>query len=124
MAAMDSSAPTVPPAAAPAPVAAYAVAAAPAVPRAAAHAVAAAPAAMAAATVVPASGAATMLMPRAACSGACTSIVWKDFKRLQIHGEVKAQCLHCHKQFGAKSKNGTKHLYDHLKICKLKRDPR
>ncbi|CAN6319333.1 unnamed protein product [Urochloa humidicola] len=50
-----------------------------------------------------------------------TSAVWKEFKRLKVRGEVKAQCLHCHKQLGGKSKNGTKHLHDHLKICTLKR---
>jgi hypothetical protein len=40
---------------------------------------------------------------------------------VKIAGEVKAQCLHCHRQLGGKSKNGTKHLHDHLKSCSLKR---
>ena len=50
-----------------------------------------------------------------------TSIVWNDFKKVKVCGIVKAQCLHCHKQLGGKSINGTKHLHDHLKICTLKK---
>jgi len=50
-----------------------------------------------------------------------TSVVWKDFKKVKVCGIVKAQCLHCHKQLGGTSKNGTSHLHDHLKICTLKR---
>ncbi|XP_062224437.1 uncharacterized protein LOC133922951 [Phragmites australis] len=50
-----------------------------------------------------------------------TSVVWKEFKKVKVLGEIKAQCLHCHKQLGGKSRNGTKHLHDHLKICTLRR---
>jgi hypothetical protein len=50
-----------------------------------------------------------------------TSIVWKDFKKVKVCGEVRAQCLHCHRQLGGKRKNGIKHLHDHLKSCSLKR---
>jgi hypothetical protein len=50
-----------------------------------------------------------------------TSVVWKDFKKVKVRDDVKAQCLHCHKQLGGKSINGTKHLHDHLKICTLRR---
>lgn len=50
-----------------------------------------------------------------------TSVVWKDFKKVKVSDDVKAQCLHCHKQLGGKSINGTKHLHDHLKICTLRR---
>lgn len=50
-----------------------------------------------------------------------TSVVWKDFKKVKVRDDVKAQCLHCHKQLGGKSTNGTKHLHDHLKICTLRR---
>jgi hypothetical protein len=49
------------------------------------------------------------------------SVVWNDFKKVKVAGEVKAQCNYCHKQLGGKSRNGTTHLYDHLKICTLKR---
>jgi hypothetical protein len=50
-----------------------------------------------------------------------TSVVWKEFKKVKVCGNVKAQCLHCHKQLGGKSTNGTSHLHDHLKICTLRR---
>jgi len=50
-----------------------------------------------------------------------TSVVWNDFKKVKVCGTVKAQCLHCHKQLGGKSTNGTRHLHDHLKICTLKK---
>lgn len=50
-----------------------------------------------------------------------TSVVCKDFKKVKVRDDVKAQCLHCHKQLGGKSTNGTKHLHDHLKICTLRR---
>jgi hypothetical protein len=50
-----------------------------------------------------------------------TSVVWKDFKKVKVSDDVKAQCLHCHKKLGGKSINGTKHLHDHLKICTLRR---
>jgi len=49
------------------------------------------------------------------------SVVWNDFKKVKVAGEVKAQCNYCHKQLGGKSRNGTRHLHDHLKICTLKR---
>jgi len=50
-----------------------------------------------------------------------TSAVWNDFKKVKVLGVVKAQCLHCHKQLGGSSRNGTTHLHDHLKICTLKK---
>ncbi|KAL8554728.1 hypothetical protein ACS0TY_002790 [Phlomoides rotata] len=33
---------------------------------------------------------------------------------------VKAECSYCKKQLGGDTKNGTRHLHDHLKICPLK----
>jgi len=48
-------------------------------------------------------------------------VVWSEFKRVKVSGEVKAQCNWRHKQLGGKSKNGTKHLHDHLRICTLKK---
>lgn len=50
-----------------------------------------------------------------------TSVVWKDFKKVKVCGDVKAECLHCHKRLGGKSSNGTSHLHDHLKICTLRK---
>jgi len=49
------------------------------------------------------------------------SVVWNEFKKVKVSGEVKAQCKWCDKQLGGKSKNGTKHLHDHLRICTLKK---
>ncbi|CAA0809065.1 Unknown protein [Striga hermonthica] len=50
-----------------------------------------------------------------------TSAVWKEFKKLKVLGEVKAQCTHCHKKLSGKSSSGTKHLHDHLAICTLRK---
>ena len=50
-----------------------------------------------------------------------TSAVWKDFKKVKVLGVVRAQCLHCHKQLGGNSRNGTTHLHGHLKIYTLKK---
>jgi len=49
------------------------------------------------------------------------SVVWNDFKIVKVSGDVKAQCKHCHKQLGGSSRNGTKHLHDHLWICTLRK---
>jgi hypothetical protein len=53
--------------------------------------------------------------------GKLTSMVWKEFKRVKVGRNVKAKCKYCHKQLGGSSKNETKHLHDHLKICTLRR---
>ncbi|WVZ73452.1 hypothetical protein U9M48_021756 [Paspalum notatum var. saurae] len=47
--------------------------------------------------------------------------VWQEFKKIKVGGEIKAKCNYCHKHLGGKSKNGTKHLHDHLAICTLKK---
>ena len=44
-----------------------------------------------------------------------TSAVWKQFKRVKIGGKWKAKCIHCSKKLGGETKNGTKHLHDHLR---------
>ncbi|XP_052144496.1 uncharacterized protein LOC127763743 isoform X1 [Oryza glaberrima] len=48
-----------------------------------------------------------------------TSAVWKEFKRVKYMGTVKAKCMHCSKKLTGATKNGTKHLHDHLKIGKI-----
>jgi hypothetical protein len=50
-----------------------------------------------------------------------TSEVWKEFKRVKLLDEVKAQCMHCGKKLSAKSKSGTKHLHVHLTGCPYRR---
>ena len=49
------------------------------------------------------------------------SVVWNDFKTVKVSGDVKAQCKHCHKQLGGSSRNGTKHLHGHLRVCTLRK---
>ncbi|KAF0895203.1 hypothetical protein E2562_008543 [Oryza meyeriana var. granulata] len=50
-----------------------------------------------------------------------TSVVWKEFTRVKYNGRVKTKCMYCAKKLGGETKNGTKHLHDHLKICTLRR---
>jgi hypothetical protein len=50
------------------------------------------------------------------------SFVWNDFKKVKVSHDVKAQCKHCHKQLGGRSRNETKHLHDHLRICTLRKN--
>lgn len=50
-----------------------------------------------------------------------TSVVWKEFKRVKYMGTYKAKCIYCFKKLSAETRNGTKHLHDHLKSCTLKR---
>ncbi|KAL8554565.1 hypothetical protein ACS0TY_002671 [Phlomoides rotata] len=38
----------------------------------------------------------------------------------QIKGKWKAECNFCKKQLGGDTKNGTRHLHDHLRICPFK----
>jgi hypothetical protein len=50
-----------------------------------------------------------------------TSVVWKEFKRVKWNGQVKAKCMYCFTKIGGETKNGTKHLHDHLKSCTLRK---
>ncbi|KAF0921598.1 hypothetical protein E2562_009790 [Oryza meyeriana var. granulata] len=50
-----------------------------------------------------------------------TSTVWKEFKRVKMLGELKAQCIYCGKKLSAKASSGTKHFHDHLKVCPYRR---
>jgi hypothetical protein len=45
-----------------------------------------------------------------------TSAVWKGFKTVKVEDKIKAKCNWCAKKLG-ETKNGTKHLHDHLKTC-------
>ncbi|XP_031256250.1 uncharacterized protein LOC116114236 isoform X1 [Pistacia vera] len=49
--------------------------------------------------------------------GRSKSVVWLHFKKVKVDGKDKAECNYCHKQLVGGSKNGTKHLHDHLRIC-------
>ncbi|KAG6522072.1 hypothetical protein ZIOFF_019206 [Zingiber officinale] len=47
----------------------------------------------------------------------CRSIAWDHFEKKLIGGKWKAICNDCKKTLGGDTKNGTKHLLDHMKIC-------
>jgi hypothetical protein len=49
-----------------------------------------------------------------------TSDVWLEMKKEFVGGEWKGICNYCHKGLSAKSKSGTSHLRDHLKVCTLR----
>ena len=49
-----------------------------------------------------------------------TSIVWNHFKKQKINGVDKAVCNYCKQKLRGESKNGTKHLHEHIKICPYK----
>ncbi|KAL5566829.1 hypothetical protein UlMin_029993 [Ulmus minor] len=46
-----------------------------------------------------------------------TSPTWEHFKKMKVGGVMKVICDHCHKHLGVESKNGTKHLLDHIVVC-------
>ena len=50
-----------------------------------------------------------------------TSIVWNEFTRVKVRGVIKEKCNYCFKYLSGVTRNGTKHLHDHLKICTLKK---
>jgi hypothetical protein len=45
------------------------------------------------------------------------SAVWLEFDRIQLNGVWKAKCQWCKKLLGGETRNGTKHLKNHLDIC-------
>ncbi|KAL6279059.1 hypothetical protein ACE6H2_015940 [Prunus campanulata] len=49
------------------------------------------------------------------------SLAWEHFEKKEICGQIKAVCIHCKNTLGANSKNGTRHLLDHVKSCLYKR---
>ncbi|KAK1387618.1 Zinc finger BED domain-containing protein RICESLEEPER 2 [Heracleum sosnowskyi] len=50
-----------------------------------------------------------------------TSPVWEHFNIKKFNGKEKAICKYCNKELGGDSKNGTKHLHDHLKRCQKRK---
>ncbi|CAL2256962.1 unnamed protein product [Prunus armeniaca] len=49
------------------------------------------------------------------------SPAWEQFEKKETCGQMKAECIHCKNTLGANSKNGTRHLLDHVKSCLYKR---
>ncbi|VAI19183.1 unnamed protein product [Triticum turgidum subsp. durum] len=52
-----------------------------------------------------------------------TPPVWKEFKKVKVKNMMKAKCNWCSKKLGGETRNGTKHLLDHLKICPYRKRP-
>lgn len=48
------------------------------------------------------------------------SVVWQHFKKINVEGVDKAECNYCKKLLGAQRRNGTKHLHEHHKVCKMR----
>jgi len=48
------------------------------------------------------------------------SPVWEEFKRVKTGDDCFATCNWCQQRLKACSKNGTKHLHRHLKICQYR----
>ena len=46
-----------------------------------------------------------------------TSKAWLSYKRVRVHGQVKAKCLKCGKLLGGETKNGISHLLAHNDTC-------
>ncbi|RYQ87722.1 hypothetical protein Ahy_B09g095259 [Arachis hypogaea] len=49
-----------------------------------------------------------------------TSEAWKHFRREKIDGKWKAICKYCERKIGGDTKQGTKHLHDHIRICPIR----
>ncbi|XP_019459792.1 PREDICTED: zinc finger BED domain-containing protein RICESLEEPER 3-like [Lupinus angustifolius] len=45
------------------------------------------------------------------------SVVWEHFQKIKVNGVDKAECKYCKKQLGGSSRNGTKHLHNHMELC-------
>ncbi|KAL1290252.1 hypothetical protein AAHE18_20G116400 [Arachis hypogaea] len=48
-----------------------------------------------------------------------TSKAKKHFRREQIDRKWKAICKYCERKIGGDTKQGTKHLHDHIRICPI-----
>ncbi|RYR38337.1 hypothetical protein Ahy_A09g043369 [Arachis hypogaea] len=49
-----------------------------------------------------------------------TSEAWKHFRRENIDGKWKEICKYCERKIGGDTKQGTKHLHDHIRICPIR----
>ncbi|XP_062114445.1 zinc finger BED domain-containing protein RICESLEEPER 2-like [Humulus lupulus] len=50
-----------------------------------------------------------------------TYVVWQHFKKQKTNGEDKVICNYCERKLVGSSKNGTKHLHDHFRVCPLRK---
>ncbi|XP_019430198.1 PREDICTED: zinc finger BED domain-containing protein RICESLEEPER 2-like [Lupinus angustifolius] len=44
------------------------------------------------------------------------SVVWEHYEKIKVDGVDKAECKYCKKKIGGGSKNGTKHLHNHMEL--------
>ncbi|KAF1874153.1 hypothetical protein Lal_00041598 [Lupinus albus] len=49
------------------------------------------------------------------------SVVWEHFQKIKVNGVDKAECKYCRKQLDGSSRNGTKHLHNHMELCVQKK---
>lgn len=57
----------------------------------------------------------------AAAKRRLTSKVWKEMKKVKVHGAWKAKCDYCHTLLAVGPRAGTNHLAIHLKACTLRK---
>lgn len=57
----------------------------------------------------------------AAAKRRLTSKVWKEMKKVKVHGAWKAKCDYYHTLLAAGPRAGTNHLAIHLKACTLRK---
>jgi hypothetical protein len=50
-----------------------------------------------------------------------TSVVWNEFNKVLVNGELKVECVWCHVLLGGDPKNGTSHLHAHLARCESRK---
>ncbi|KAF1877758.1 hypothetical protein Lal_00038067 [Lupinus albus] len=49
------------------------------------------------------------------------SVVREHFQKIKVNGVDKAECKYCRKQLSGSSRNGTKHLHNHMELCVQKK---
>ena len=53
--------------------------------------------------------------------GKLRSSAWSHFTKVEVHEVSKAKCNYCTKLLSGDSKNGTRHLHNHYKVCPRRR---
>ncbi|KAF1891336.1 hypothetical protein Lal_00016967 [Lupinus albus] len=49
------------------------------------------------------------------------SAVWEHFEKTKVNGVDKVECKYRKKQLNKSSRNGTKHLHNHMELCVQKK---
>ncbi|GJS47828.1 zinc finger BED domain-containing protein RICESLEEPER 2-like protein [Tanacetum coccineum] len=64
-----------------------------------------------------------VLEPPAKKNNRLRSLVWNHFEKIIVDGKQKAECHLCKSKLSGESNHGTRHLHDHLKSCKKRKQP-